>query len=288
MDPNQQPPRPNQRTPYISDFVAKPRADFVAPPRQQQPATPPTPQSTSTPSQPAPALQQSIPQVQAQPAAQDSPSTTSHYTSFEPPRTAEASPRIPKVNNSHQGLRDILSIFGVLASALILAFCLISFVFQSYQVDGPSMQTTLQNNDHLIVWKVPKTFANLTGQNYIPNRGDVVVFNEQTADSVSGKQLIKRVIGLPGERVVVKNNEVVVYNKDFPNGFSPDKTLPYGKAIVSTPGNVDVTLDEDEVYAIGDNRSNSLDSRVFGPVQSKQIVGKLVLRVLPLNTATKF
>lgn len=196
---------------------------------------------------------------------------------------------MPQVHKPHQGLRDVLSIFGVLASALILAFCLITFVFQSYQVDGPSMQTTLQNNDHLIVWKVPKTFANLTGQNYIPKRGDVVVFNEQTADSGSGaKQLIKRVIALPGERVVVKNDEVVVYNKDFPNGFSPDKTLPYGKVIVTTPGNVDVTLDEDEVYVIGDNRTNSLDSRVFGPIQSKQIVGKLVLRVLPLNTVTKF
>lgn len=199
------------------------------------------------------------------------------------------SPRTTKVTKPHQGLRDILSIFGVLASALLLAFCLISFVFQSYQVDGPSMQSTLQNNDHLIVWKVSKTIAKATGQHYIPNRGDIVVFNEHSADSGTGeKQLIKRVIALPGERVTVKNNAVTVYNDDFPNGFSPDKTLPYGSVITTTPGNADVTLKEDELYVIGDNRTNSLDSRVFGPIEADQIVGKLILRVLPLNTVTKF
>lgn len=200
-------------------------------------------------------------------------------------------PRTTKVTKPHQGLRDVLSIFGVLASALLLAFCLITFVFQSYQVDGPSMQPTLQNNDHLIVWKVSKTLAKVTGNNYIPKRGDVVVFNEHAAGTGTGTgemQLIKRVIALPGERVTVKNNVVTVYNQDFPNGFSPDKTLPYGSAITSTPGNADVTLTDDEVYVIGDNRTNSRDSRVFGPIDSDQIVGKLILRVLPLNTVTRF
>ena len=227
---------------------------------------------------------------QSQEPANIQPSSSPKRPSFETPAT-------PKVSSSeddrpkqpHQGFRDILSIFGVLGSALVLAFCLITFVFQSYQVDGPSMQTTLQNSDHLIVWKVSKTFANLTHHHYIPNRGDVIVFNEHTADSGTGdKQLIKRVIARPGERVTVKNDVVTVYNKEFPDGFSPDKTLPYGKVIVSTPGNVDVTVKEDEVYVMGDNRTNSLDSRVFGPIKSNQIVGKLVLRVLPLNTVTKF
>jgi len=186
---------------------------------------------------------------------------------------------------------DILSIGGVLVSALLLAFCLITFVFQSYQVDGPSMQTTLQNNDHLIVWKVGKTFANLTHRDYIPNRGDVVVFSEPGLASYGqdpNKQLIKRVIALPGERVTVKNSIVTVYNKEHPEGFQPDKTLPYGKVITTTPGNVDVTVGEGQVFVCGDNRNNSFDSRVFGPVASKDIVGKLVLRVLPLNAVKKF
>jgi signal peptidase I len=190
-----------------------------------------------------------------------------------------------------QGLRDTISIVGVLASALVLAFCLITFVFQSYQVDGPSMQTTLQNSDHLIVWKVQRTLASITHHAYIPNRGDVIVFGEPGLGDYgqdSGKQLIKRVIGLPGERVVVKDGIVTVYNKDTPDGFQPDKTLPYGNVIVTTPGNVDVTLGDSQIFVCGDNRTNSLDSRVFGPVDAKNIVGKLVLRVLPLNTVKKF
>jgi signal peptidase I len=187
-----------------------------------------------------------------------------------------------------QGVRDVLSIVGVLASALILAFCLITFVFQSYQVDGPSMQTTLENRDHLIVWKVPKTISNLTGKPYIPNRGDVIVFNEPSAGGGESKQLIKRVLAQPGERITVKNDVVTVYNEEHPEGFNPDRTLPYGSVITNTPGNVDVTLRESEVFVVGDNRTNSLDSRVFGPIDADQIVGKLVLRVLPLNTVTRF
>jgi signal peptidase I len=190
-----------------------------------------------------------------------------------------------------QGLRDTLSIAGVLASALVLAFCLITFVFQSYQVDGPSMQTTLQNSDHLIVWKVQRTLASITHHPYIPNRGDVIVFSEPgLADygQDGGKQLIKRVVGLPGERVTVKDGILTVYNKETPDGFQPDKTLPYGKVIVTTPGNVDVTLGDSQIFACGDNRTNSLDSRIFGPVDAKNIIGKLVVRVLPLNTVKKF
>jgi len=190
-----------------------------------------------------------------------------------------------------QGFRDALSIVGVLLSALVLAFCLITFVFQSYQVDGPSMQTTLENNDHLIVWKVGKTWANLTRHHYIPNRGDVIVFNEPGLAELGqddSKQLIKRVIGLPGERVVVKDGIVTIYNKAHPDGFQPDKTLPYGSVITTSPGNVDLTVPDGQVFVCGDNRTNSLDSRVFGPVESKNIVGKLVLRVLPLNTVKKF
>src|SRR5487761_1094023 len=148
-------------------------------------------------------------------------------------------------SSRHQGLRDALSIVGVLLAALVLAWGLISFVFQSYEVDGPSMQTTLHNNDHLVVWKVARTWARITGHQYVPNRGDIIVFNEpgladfgQSAD----KQLIKRVIGLPGERVVVKNGVLVIYNKAHPNGFQPDKTLPYGNVIPTTSGTIDITL----------------------------------------------
>ncbi len=208
------------------------------------------------------------------------------------PKIADTPPRRAAEEPKRQGLRDILSVGGVLASALLLAFFLINFVFQSYQVDGPSMRATLENRDHLIVWKVDRTLANFTNGTYIPNRGDVIVFNEPSGaepGGVPGKQLIKRVIGLPGERVVYAGTEVTVYNKENPNGFNPDETMPYGEMIINErPSDVDVTVKEGEVFVSGDNRDNSLDSRAFGPLDADLIVGKLIVRILPLNTFKLF
>jgi signal peptidase I len=103
-----------------------------------------------------------------------------------------------------------------------------------------------------------------------------------------GKQLIKRVIGLPGERVVVKNNQVTVYNDEHPQGFHPDKDLPYGKVIPETSGDIDTIISKNHVYVLGDNRPNSLDSRAFGEIESKNIVGKLVMRVWPAGNMKAF
>ncbi len=200
----------------------------------------------------------------------------------EDPRPAEEPPE------RNQGFRDLLSVLGVLVCALLLAGGLIKFVFQSYQVEGPSMQSTLEDKDHLIVWKVDKTIASLTGHQYVPNRGDVIIFDEPIdveGGFSSDKQLIKRVIGLPGERVVYRGTDVIIHNKQYPDGYYPDKSLPYGNKLINkipTP-NIDVTLGSDEIFVSGDHRDNSLDSRIFGPLKTDQIVGKLVVRVLPLD-----
>jgi signal peptidase I len=175
--------------------------------------------------------------------------------------------------------------------APIVALFLTSFVFQSYQVDGDSMETTLQNNDRLLVWKVPKTWSKITGHTYIPNRGDVVIFAEKEVSDFGrnpDKQLIKRVIGLPGERVVVKDGAVTVYNNEYPDGFQPDATLPYGEVIRDTTGDVDVVVPKDRLYVLGDNRDNSLDSRSFGPISAHDIVGKLIIRVWPVGNMKAF
>ena len=222
--------------------------------------------------------------------------TRSHSAPFAPqPVSAEtkSSRANPSKPRGHQGFHDLLSIIAVLVSALLLAFVLISFVFQSYQVDGESMETTLHNNDHLLVWKVPRTIARITHHAYIPNRGDVVIFNDPDLPQYSAegsRQLIKRVIGLPGDRVVVRDGTITVYNSEHPEGFQPDKTLPYNQDnhIPTTAGNVDITLKKDQLYVCGDNRGNSLDSRIFGPIEASNIVGKLAVRVLPLNSVKRF
>lgn len=196
-------------------------------------------------------------------------------------------------NDKDRGtLHEVFSTLGVLIAALLVALGLIAFVFQSYQVDGPSMQQTLQNNDRLIVWKLPRTWAKITGHQYVPKRGDIVIFTQSglaTYGQVNTKQLIKRVIGLPGDHIIVKDNKITVYNAQYPNGYQPDVTLPYAKQITEpAQQDIDVTLASDQLFVCGDNRTNSLDSRFFGPINTKQIVGKLVVRVLPLNKAERF
>jgi signal peptidase I len=184
------------------------------------------------------------------------------------------------------------TVLAVLA-ALGLAICIITFVFQSYQVDGPSMENTLQNNDRLVVWKLPLTWSHITGHQYVPNRGDVIIFNQDNLaefGQTNIKQLVKRVVGLPGDRVVISDNRITIYNKQNPKGFDPDETLPYGKGHVwpITSGDIDITLKSNQIFVCGDNRTDSLDSRAFGPVSVKNIVGKLVIRVYPLSTIERF
>jgi signal peptidase I len=198
-----------------------------------------------------------------------------------------------KVQGNSFRFTDFLSTFLVVVVALVLALALITYVFQSYQVDGPSMENTLQNNDRLIVWKVARTWARVTGHPYIPNRGDIIVFNESglaAYGQTNTKQLIKRVIGLPGDRVVVKNGKITIYNKARPEGFDPDTSLPYGQAhpLPYTQGDINITLGKDQIFVCGDNRTDSLDSRIFGPVNVNNIIGQLVLRIYPFNSFTGF
>jgi signal peptidase I len=197
------------------------------------------------------------------------------------------------INKQKEGWHSAVATIAVLLIAPVVALLLTAFVFQSYQVDGESMQNTLQNNDRLIVWKMPRTWSRITGHTYMPNRGDIIIFNEQGLPDLSptqSKQLVKRVIGLPGDHVVVKNGVITVYNVQHPNGFQPDTTLPYGKdsPIPSTPGAVDYTVGLNQVFVCGDNRGNSYDSRYFGPIAAKDIVGKLIMRILPIGKAERF
>ena len=202
-------------------------------------------------------------------------------------------PHSPKTPNRNGEKYPVLSTIGIVIAAFLVAGFVMAFVFRSYQVDGPSMEPTLHNNDKLIIWKLGHTWGRITGKSYVPNRGDVIVFSEQglLAEDGTTKQLIKRVIGLPGDHVIIKDGSVKVYNQEHPAGFIPDTTLPYGKNLnlqVDNKEEIDVIIGKNEVYAMGDNRDNSLDSRIFGPVPSKDIVGKLVLRMFPLGDTKTF
>jgi signal peptidase I len=183
-------------------------------------------------------------------------------------------------------IKDVLWVFFLMVFLFAVAILMINFVFRSYQVDGISMEPTLQNNDKLIIWKVPRTWADITDHPYIPKRGDIIVFDESGLAKFgqqNSKQLIKRVIGLPGDTVVLRNGEYTIYDKQHPHGFDPDRTLQYGKNIPYTSGDLTVKLGPGQLFVSGDNRPDSLDSRDFGPINANQIIGQLVFRIYPLD-----
>lgn len=189
--------------------------------------------------------------------------------------------------------KESLSLLNVVLISVVSVLILVSFVFRSYQVDGPSMQSTLQNNDILVIWKAARTWSRITGNDYIPKRGDIIVFNESNLayyGQPGTKQLIKRVIGLPGDRIEIIQGHYWIINKSHPKGFDPDKTLGYDKQnqIPLTTGNLDITLGKDRLFVSGDNRTVSLDSRAFGPINANQIIGKLVIRFWPGSKAEVF
>ncbi len=191
------------------------------------------------------------------------------------------------------GFRNIMATVAVLVAAPIIALFITGFLFQSYEVFGPSMESTLQNGDRLIVVKAPRTWAKLRHKTFMPKRGQIVIFTKLDLFVEGGdgtnKQLIKRVIALPGERVNVKNGVLTVYNNEHPDGYQPDKGSVWANNIpVATPIDGDWTVQKGQVFVCGDNRVNSLDSRTFGPIDTKEIVGNAAFRFLPLNQSQTF
>lgn len=153
------------------------------------------------------------------------------------------------------------------------------------------MTPTLQNNDRLIIEKVSRTFMHIQGKSYIPARGQVVVLDSSFI-TVSGQheQLIKRVIALPGETITIKDGIVTVKNAEHPQGFNVDAALGLNLAPTYISQPYEATIPADEVFVMGDNRAEggSHDSRMFGPVHSKDLEGRLWARILPVDKAQVF
>ncbi len=150
---------------------------------------------------------------------------------------------------------------------------------------GTSMVSTLHDTDYLIISKLGYTqslIERTLGQDkkYIPSRGQIIVFKFPKDTS---RVFVKRVIGLPGDRVVVKNGTVTVYNPQHPNGFNPDTN--YESKDTVTLIDTDEVVQSGNVFVMGDNRTpnGSYDSREWGEVPSADIIGDAVLRLLPLD-----
>lgn len=253
---NQNQPNTPQATPPPTE-VPQPQPPA---PTNPAPQTPP-PQPNSTPPQPP------IPPQPIQPVMATGPQPSA------------------KPEKHRSGVVSFIVTIGI---ALLLTQVINLFFFQSYRVFGSSMFPTMHDGDRLIVSKIGKTTSKFTNKTFEPKRGEVVVF---TSPKDPDLQLIKRVIGLPGERVVVKNGEITVYNDENPNGFNPDDESEYGKDLPPTSGQANVTVPEGHIFVSGDNRvgSNSLDSRnELGTVPEELVIGTASVRLWPLQDARFF
>ena len=146
----------------------------------------------------------------------------------------------------------------------LLIFLVIRFAAQSFRVDGQSMEPGLHTDEFVLVDKAAYLFQS-------PQRGDVIVFHYPLDPS---KDFIKRIIGLPGDTVQTTSNKVIVDGQILHEPYinnasnSNDNTLKLGP---------------DQFFVMGDNRNNSFDSRLWGPLNKSYIVGKAILVYWPLN-----
>lgn len=191
----------------------------------------------------------------------------------------------------HPLLKDI---FGLLIFALaVLAGTLLinTFIFRSFNVEGPSMEKTLYTGDRLIVNRMPVTWSQLQNKEYVPERGQVIVFKNPLFTS-GGKDeyIVKRVIAFPGERVVLKDGSYTVYNNENPDGFNPDDQNN-GEPGSPTTGDVDTVVADGTLFVSGDHREGgfSFDSRNgLGTIPFYDVIGPVGMRIFPFQDARTF
>jgi len=200
-------------------------------------------------------------------------------------------PATPDFESSDPNENDVFSSFGkktrksilewvvVIVGAVGLALLIKAFLFQAYYIPSPSMNPTLFEGDRILVNKLSYKLHSV-------NRGDLIVFD--TPEASGEDDLIKRVIGLPGEFVNVEEERI-----EIDGGLLLEPYLPLSSNIKSfaTPVNCVNRPDEnygcripdDHVFVMGDNRSNSRDSRFFGPVPIEDVKGRAFIRVWPIG-----
>ena len=156
--------------------------------------------------------------------------------------------------------------------ALGLALFIRFFIAAPYVVSGASMEPNFHDWQYLIVDRVSYDMG-------APARGDIIVFDLPQNES---RALIKRIIGLPGETVVLSGEKVTITNAQHPEGFTLEE--PYlDSANLTDTNELTMKLGADEFFVLGDNRRVSADSRVWGSLPRKDIVGRVFLRLYPFD-----
>lgn len=185
-------------------------------------------------------------------------------------------------------IADLLSIALFAFFVVIGTLFINNFIFRSFSVEGPSMETTMYTGDRLIVNRIPVTMSQLDNEEYAPERYDVVVFsNPQPVPSGSPEEyIVKRVIGLPGERVVVRDGEITVFNDENPDGFNPDLGRDVESVGSPASGDADTVVPKSHIFVVGDHRQDnySYDSRNgLGTIPLYEVIGPVAVRFWPLS-----
>ena len=180
----------------------------------------------------------------------------------------QAAGAAPRSNNAASSLLRELAEVGFLAAILYLA---ISFAVQAVHVEGLSMWATLDDNDYLIANKVDYRLHD-------PQRGDIIILRPPTDNS---KDFIKRVIALPGERVLIRSGVVYINGRKLDEPYLPEAWIAFTDWPSDNPnGRV---MGKNEYFVMGDNRNRSQDSRTFGPITRDRIDGRAWFRIWPVD-----
>ncbi len=159
-------------------------------------------------------------------------------------------------------------VLKVIAIALLIVLPIRLFLFQPFIVRGVSMEPSFYEADYLIVDQLSYRFGE-------PVRGDVVVFRYPQNPS---KRHIKRIIGLPGEEIMISNERIYITS----NGEEILLEEEY-LSLPRTSGEEKISLNDDEYFVMGDNRGASFDSRNWGPLQEDDIIGRVFFQISPFN-----
>jgi len=188
----------------------------------------------------------------------------------ETPSTSSPRPTIAVPHKEPKKENFFLEIVRFTIVALIIVVPIRMYIAQPFIVQGASMEPTFETGEYLIVDQVTYRFEE-------PKRGDVIVFKYPKDQT---KFFIKRIIGIPGDTVTIDKNTVTITNAEHPQGFTLDETY----ISEMRPDTVlEEVLGEHEYFVMGDNRNASSDSRVWGKLQDDLIVGRAIVRLLPVT-----